>query len=316
MISVVIPVYNGEKTIQETIQSILKQTFTDFEIIVINDGSQDTTVDIVNQIKDIRIKIFSYPNAGLASSRNRGLKIANRKYISFMDADDIWTPDKLEAQLNALINNPTAAVAYSWTDYIDESSQFLRSGLYITVNGYALPKLLFTNFLENGSNGLFLTQSLRDLGGFDESLERSADWDMYLRLAADYPFVCVPAPQILYRVSNSSMSTNINKMEKAGLKIINKAFCQAPQGLQSLKNQSLANLYMFLTLKSLEGYPKPQKSLVALNLLGKSFKYQPSIAWNRRKITLIAILKSILGIVLPGKKSQSFWNFLKKFNQK
>ncbi|MEA5553235.1 glycosyltransferase [Anabaena cylindrica UHCC 0172] len=316
MISVVIPVYNGEKTIQETIQSILKQTFTDFEIIVINDGSKDTTLDIIDQIKDIRIKIFSYPNAGLASSRNRGLKIANRKYISFMDADDIWTPDKLEAQLNALIKNSTAAVAYSWTDYIDESSQFLRSGLYITVNGYALPKLLFTNFLENGSNGLFLTQALRDLGGFDESLERSADWDMYLRLAADYPFVCVPTPQILYRVSNSSMSTNINKMEEAGLKIINKAFCQAPQDLQSLKNQSLANLYMFLTLKSLEGYPKPQKSLVALKLLGKTFKYQPAIAWNRRKITLIAVIKSILGIVLPGKKAQSFWIFLKKFNQK
>lgn len=316
MISVVIPAYNSEKTIPETIESVLKQTFTDFEIIVINDGSKDATLDVVNQIKDARIKIFSYPNAGPVVSRNRGLEIATGKYIAFMDHDDIWTPDKLESQLNALKNNPEAAVAYSWINYIDESSQFLRSGLRVSVNGYVLPQLLLTNFLETSSNPLILTEALRKLGNFDESVEPSDDWDMYLRLAADYHFVCVPAPQILYRISSTSMSNNINKMQDSGLKVINKVFSQAPQNLQYLKNQSLANLYMYLTLKSLEGYPKPEKSLLALKLLTQTLKHQPSIAWNRRRLTLIAILKSLVGIVLPSQKAQIFWNYLKKYTQK
>lgn len=315
MISVIIPAYNSEKTIQETIESILKQTFTDFEIIVINDGSQDATLDIVNQINDVRIKVFSYPNSGPVVSRNRGLELAKGKYIAFMDHDDIWTYDKLEAQFKALTNNPKAAIAYSWINYIDESSQFLHSGLRISVNGYGLPKLLLTNFLETSSNPLILTQALQKSGNFDQSVEPSDDWDMYLRLARDYHFVCVPAPQILYRLSTTSLSTNINKMQESGLKVLEKAFYQAPRDLQPLKNKSIANFYMYLTLKSLEGYPNPQKSFLALNLLSKTLKYQPSTVWNRQKLTLIAILKSILGIIFPGQKAQSLWNYLKKFQQ-
>src|SRR4028119_812278 len=110
LISVIIPVYNGEKTIQETIESVLNQTFTDFELIVINDGSQDATLEIVERIQDSRLKVLSYPNAGQAASRNRGLSHASGEYISFIDADDLWTPDKLEAQLRALQDNPQAAV--------------------------------------------------------------------------------------------------------------------------------------------------------------------------------------------------------------
>src|SRR3712207_3352824 len=112
LISVIIPVYNGEKTIQETIESVLNQTFPSFELIVINDGSHDSTLDIVSSIKDPRIKVFSYPNAGLSASRNRGISVACGEYVSFIDADDLWTPDKLEAQYKALQANPQAAVAY------------------------------------------------------------------------------------------------------------------------------------------------------------------------------------------------------------
>ncbi|WP_329607065.1 glycosyltransferase family A protein [Planktothrix agardhii] len=101
LISVIIPAYNAEKTIQETIYSVLKQTWQDFELIVINDGSQDATLEVLSSIQDPRLRILSYSNAGLASSRNRGITEATGEYISFMDADDLWTPDKLEAQFQA-----------------------------------------------------------------------------------------------------------------------------------------------------------------------------------------------------------------------
>jgi glycosyltransferase involved in cell wall biosynthesis len=201
LISVIIPAYNCEKSIKETINSVLQQTFTDFELIVINDGSQDSTLDVINSIQDTRMKVFSFENAGGNISRNRGLNLAVGNYISFLDADDIWTPDKLESQLEALQKNPEAHVAYSWTDYIDEEGNFLVSGRRVSVNGDVYEKLLINNFLENGSNPLIRKEALVELDGFDESLKAAQDWDMWLRLAAKYSFVAVPKVQILYRAN-------------------------------------------------------------------------------------------------------------------
>ncbi|WP_144017894.1 glycosyltransferase, partial [Planktothrix sp. PCC 11201] len=183
---------------------------------------------IIREIEDSRIRIFSYSNAGLASSRNRGIDHAQGEYITFLDADDLWTPDKLEAQFQALQEHPEAAVAYSWTDYIDQSSQFLHSGRQITINGDVYEHLLVNNFLENGSNPLIRKQALNQVGEFDTSLKAGEDWDMWLRLAADYQFVVVTRPQILYRVSTGSMSSQIKNQERECLKVIEKAFKFAP----------------------------------------------------------------------------------------
>lgn len=251
-ISVVIPVYNGEKTIKETIESVLSQTWQDFEILVINDGSTDSTLEVVKSIPDSRIKIFSYNNAGPSASRNRGISYAAGEFIAFLDADDLWTPDKLEAQLKALQNNPQAAVAYSWTNHIDKSGNFLRTGSQIAVNGNAYEKLLLVNFFEHGSNPLICKQALLEVGGFDESLRQGEDWEMWLRLAARYDLVAVPLRQILYRVYNKSASSNVLKLESGSRQVIERAFKQAPLSLQHLKFYSLANLYKYLTYKVLE----------------------------------------------------------------
>ena len=187
----------------------------------------------------------------MSASRNRGISQAKGEYISFIDADDLWTPDKLESQWQALQENRQAAVAYSWTDYIDESSKFMKSGRRIKVNGDAFSKLLITNFLENGSNPLIRQQALEKVGGFDESLSAAEDKDMWLRLAADYEFVCVEKPQILYRTSTTSMSTNLKRQETASLKVIERGFSYPKaQKLQHLKKQSLSHLYQYLTFKS------------------------------------------------------------------
>ena len=95
IISVIIPAYNAEKTIRETIESVIKQTFSDWELIVVNDGSQDRTVEVVSQIKDPRIKLFSIPHAGVSASRNRGFDNSVGQFIAFLDADDLWKPEKL-----------------------------------------------------------------------------------------------------------------------------------------------------------------------------------------------------------------------------
>lgn len=307
IISVIIPVFNGEKTIRETLQSVLNQTFTDFEVIVIDDGSNDSTLEVVSSIKDSKLKVFSYSNAGQAESRNRGIAKAVGEYITFIDADDLWTPDKLEAQLKALHDHPRAAVAYSWTDYIDESGKFLGSGQHLTVNGDAYAQLLVKCFLENGSNPLIRSQALTAVGVFDKAMTPSEDWDLYLRLASRYQFVCVSAPQILYRISATSESSNTRRMASAGLRVIEQAFAQAPQSLQHLKKQSFAEFYNYLFFRSLKGTPERQKSLLLAQFFWKSFKYDRSLSKRLgKRMMLITFLKITTGLLLRPQQAQAF----------
>ncbi|MBG1266594.1 glycosyltransferase [Nostoc sp. WHI] len=298
VISVIIPTYNSEKTIKETIESVLNQSFTSFELIIINDGSQDSTIEVITQIQDSRIKVFSYPNAGGNVSRNRGLHHAVGEFVSFLDADDIWTTDKLQSQLNALQENLSAKVAYSWTDYIDENSEIVLSGTHFTANGDVYEKLLVTNFLENGSNPLICRKSLIALGGFDESLGAAQDWDMWLRLACKFNFVCVPSVQILYRITANSVSSNLVRQENASLQVLKKAYEQRPSALKSSWNISLTNLYKYLTCKALQKPFNRQKSLTAAKFLCNYF-LNDSLRFHRIIFTLKLLLKIIIILIVP-----------------
>jgi len=315
LISVIIPAYNAEKTIQETIESVLKQTRSDFEVLVINDGSTDRTLEIVSRIKDERLRIFSYPNAGVAPTRNRGLVQATGEYISFLDADDLWTPDKLEAQLKALQDNPQAAVAYSWTDWIDESGQFLRPGGHITETGQVYEKLLVRDFIESGSNPLIRAEAFQDVGKFDESLAFGEDWDMWLRLAAGYEFVAVPSAQILYRISPNSASFNVWKMEAGSWRVLEKAWAQTPPSTPHLKRKILANRYQYLTLKALEGNLERRQGLVAVRFFGQAILNDP--AWLRRgKLMVIVLFKIGLATLLSPQQAQGIRTTLRNFLRK
>ncbi len=310
LISVIIPAYNAEKTIKETINSVLNQTFSDFELIVINDGSKDATLEIISQITDPRLKVISYNNAGASVSRNRGFRNSIGEFIAFLDADDLWTPDKLAAQLAALKNHPECDVAYSWTDCIDESSQFLRRGGYTTVNGDAYAHLLLSDILENGSSPLIRRQAFLDIGGFDESLPAGQDWDLYLRLAVKHQFVTVPKTQILYRVSSDSLSANHEKLETGSLRVIAKAFAQAPESLQYLKPYSLSNLYKYLSFKVLQEPPSSKKGLVAMKLIWNAVKNDPMLL--QKRVMLKVMMKIALLVLLPPPLATIAVNKMKK----
>ncbi|PMB32531.1 glycosyl transferase family A [Fischerella thermalis CCMEE 5319] len=310
LISIVIPTYNSEKTIRHTIESVLQQTFSDFELIIINDGSTDSTLKVVSQFQDSRIKVFSFDNAGGNVSRNRGLKQAIGEFVSFLDADDLWTPDKLESQLNALKENPQAVVAYSWTDYIDEQGKFLLSGTHITANGNVYEKLLISNFLENGSNPLIRREVLVELGGFDESLTAAQDWDMWLRLAQNFNFIAVPHVQILYRISANSLSTNLARQEKASLQVLNKACSTNTQDLSHLRRKSLTNLYKYLTCKALQQPFNRKKGLAAARFLWK-YIFNDSSRFNHTNLILKLLFKITLIIIFPSTLSTSLLTRIK-----
>ncbi|MDC0835920.1 Beta-13-glucosyltransferase [Geitlerinema sp. FC II] len=297
LISVVIPVYNGEATIRATIASVLDQSFRDFELIVIDDGSTDNTVEIVKAIADPRISVFSYANAGQAESRNRGAKLASGEFLSFIDADDLWTPDKLDAQLQALKDRPDAAVAYSWTAHVDEGDRFFRHGPRLSFEGNVYEKLIINDFVGSGSNVLVRKSAFFDVGGFETSFPPAEDWELWVRLAAKYRFVVVPKAQILYRTLTRSASFNVAKMEASSLKVIDRIFQDAPESLKQFEPLCLGHRYKYLTYKALDLTPERKRARSAFRFLALALYFDRDL-WRRRVVWKV-LLRTTATLLFP-----------------
>ncbi|MEB3337942.1 MAG: glycosyltransferase [Leptolyngbyaceae bacterium] len=301
-ISVIIPAYNAEGTILKTIQSVQKQTFSDFELIVIDDGSNDGTLEQLSTIPDPRLKVFSYPNGGVAIARNRGIAHAKGEFISFLDADDLWAIDKLELQLQALRQQPEAGVAYSWTHFIEEDGNFFFKGEQTSFDGHVYDKLLFGNFLKSGSNPLIRRQAIESIEGFDPTLPPAEDWDFYLRLATHWPFVVVPKPQIFYRQVSKSASSQVKAMEEGSLRVLQKAFQNSTQDLQKLNPKILAHLYQFLAHLYLKRSLNREGVQQATHKLKVAISLHPWILLASK--TQILVAKLLLIYLLPNQVSR------------
>ena len=244
-ISIIIPTYNSANTIEETIASVQKQDFTDFELIIIDDGSQDNTIEVVQHVVEPRLKLFAYENGGVAVARNRGIAKSTGEYISFLDADDLWSSDKLSKQFEALKKSAKAKVAYSWTSFIDDQGKHLFSGTRFGYEGNVYPQLIQTNFLTNASNILIQRDVLNLIQGFNPQLAYTADWDFYLRLAQNFEFVVVPKYQIFYRQSANSMSSKIEPLKKESLALLDRVYQTTAVELETLKTKSYSILYLY-----------------------------------------------------------------------
>lgn len=311
-ISVVIPAYNAERTIVKTIESVQQQTFQDFELIVINDGSTDRTLELVQSIKDRRLKIFSYENGGLPTARNRGLSHATGEFITFIDADDLWTPDKLEAQLAALQQHPEAGVAYSWTYFMYEKGETFSFHPCppTSFEGNVYDKLLISDFIRSGSNVLLRKQAIASVGGFDPALKSCEDWDCWLRLAAKWTFVVVPKYQILYRQASGAMSSKVETMKEAALIAMEKAYRAAPPELQYLKKQTLTSFHKYVADLYLQHNNDTNAVTQAGQNLWAAIRLQPQtlLAQNTQR----TLIKFILKRVFPPRVASYFLKLLSK----
>lgn len=303
-VSVVIPAYNAEETISETIDSVLNQTFGDFELIVIDDGSRDKTCEIARAIDDSRIMVFSYPNGGVSVARNRGIEHAKGEFISFIDHDDLWTNDKLEAQLAALSRQPEAGGVYSWTVNMmvgeDANLSFVK-GSESTLEGNIYPDLLLGNFIGNGSNILVRREVINKIGGFEPGLVFS-DWDFCLRVASDFKIAVVPKPQILYRKVSGSMSSKTYAMEVEGLHALRKAYEAAPDDLQYLKKKSKAFLFRYCADLALSQHIDDVDLKYVQEKLSSAIRLYPEITKERYAQKLI--VKFFIMYLFPKRLSK------------
>lgn len=309
-ISVVIPAFNAEATIEETVYSVLQQSWSDFELIIIEPGSTDGTARVLNHFCDSRLRIIQRPQGNVGVNRNYGLSLARGEFTTFLDADDLWTPKKLESQYQRLQQNPSADVCYSMSDCIDELGNRLYPASHATWEGDVYGKLLLSNFVASGSNFMARTSVLKSIHGFDESLSNCEDLDICLRLAETHQFVAVPQVQVLYRLAQGSKSSRLQGVEHSNLRILSQGYASARgQCCSHLEPESYINLYTFLGFKALRDWDP--NGWQALAYLAKAFRWSPKLLL--RKDCYKIILRASLAILLSR---QLNWALTRKLREK
>lgn len=253
-VSVIIPVYNVEEYISDTIRSVLEQTYSNFELLIVNDGSPDRSVEICQGFNDPRIRIINQLNRGLAGARNTGIRHATGEYIAFLDGDDLWLPTKLAQHLEHLEKRPEVGISYSRSELIDQSGS--RTGTYLMpeLSGITVFTLLRGSPIGNGSAAVFRREVFEEIQFqddryrteycyFDEQFRQSEDIECWLRIAIQtkWQWEGIPEASTLYRVNPNGLSANLNKQFNSWEKVLEKTKSYAPDLIT--RWESLAKAY-------------------------------------------------------------------------
>jgi len=216
--SVVIPAYNAELFIERTLRSVLRQTHSNLEVIVVDDGSTDKTRVIAEAAAttDDRVRIISVPNGGVAKARNIGIAEANGEFVAFLDADDLWHPTKIELQVTAMSRRSgdyQPAAVYTLSRTIDTEDRVTGSGRRVVLSGYSFARHLYAKPVGNGSSILVRREAAILAGGFDPTwaargIGGCEDLDFELRIAAKYPITAIGLYLVGYRQYPGNMSSN------------------------------------------------------------------------------------------------------------
>ena len=216
-VSVVMTCYNYGRYLTGAIQSVLSQTYQDFEIILVNDGSTDDTDQVVKRyLGNPRFSYIQQNNAGQANAKNAGIRNSRGKYIAFLDADDLWVKDKLEKQIRLFLSD-SVGVVFSRASYIDEHGKKLNmkvNGKYLQPKRGKITKDLFIDNFVPFSSSIVRQKCLEQFGLFDEAFKMGIDWDLWLRLSTAFKFDFVDEPLLLYRVGHlGQMSKNVEERQ-------------------------------------------------------------------------------------------------------
>ena len=228
-VDVIIPSFNAAKYLPAAIESVVSQTFDDWRILIVDDGSTDNTAEVVAPFLDRlgpKIRYIKQDNRGVSAARNTAFLASTSEFLALLDADDMWLPCRLSESLNVLAERPQAGLSYGLIRTIDPEGRLGSPwvGNLTHAQGRIAP-YIYTRTVELPSPTITLRKKCIDeVGVFDESLRVTEDRDLWLRIALRYEVAFVPNILALYRVSPSSLSTDPKRMLQAQLKFIRKHY--------------------------------------------------------------------------------------------
>lgn len=211
MVSVVTPTYNRADFLAEAIDSVLAQTYTRFEMIIVDDGSTDGTRELVERYSDDpRIRYFYQENQGQSVARNWGIAEAKGEFVCFLDSDNAWFPHKLERSLDVFRANPSVDIVYGDNVLIDEHGRESGRDSMVRHSGRITSELLKDNFVTMNTT-MTRRRCLEEMGGFNPNDPVADDYGLWLRLSSRYKFEYVPEVFGKYRVMSNQISSNKDK---------------------------------------------------------------------------------------------------------
>jgi glycosyltransferase involved in cell wall biosynthesis len=282
LVSVVIPAYNAAATVGATLESVLAQTVDDLEVIVVDDGSSDDTAAVVHAIDDPRVRLIEKPNGGASDSRNAGIAEATGRYVAFLDADDLWVPDKLERQLDWLASNPGVGAVQTGVRFVDDELNTLDIRRCRPSEDALLETLQFENLPGFNSTLLVERELLERLGRYDTSLAILEDWNLAIELAKEGNLGGIEEPLALYRQHPGNRSRNLEIHVEPGFIVLGRLFADpaTPERIRAKKGLIYGRFFTMLaggafrnrqwrdwlrwTLKAVRADPRTLKYMAAL----------------------------------------------------
>jgi glycosyltransferase involved in cell wall biosynthesis len=293
-VSVIIPTYNAMSYLPSAIESVLRQTFSNFELIIVDDGSTDRTVEWASGLTDARVKVILQDNYGSARARNQGIAIADGEYIALLDADDVWESSKLEKQVRFLDENPEIGIVDTWTLLIEDSGQSTGKIVVSKATKDVWQQLVqFQPVCACDSTPLIRRECFEIVGLFDENLLFLEDLDLWIRLASRFNFGVIKEPLVRYRQHSGSKSSNCRETLLAFRQIIEKTFESAPVELLYLRDRGYGRVNLYLAWKSLINKDRDR----AIHFRDRAIAHYPQLrySWDYLRLTIALWLMQSFG---------------------
>jgi len=301
LVSVIMPVYRGERFIAAAIESVLAQAYRDFEIVIVNDGSPDESARIISQfLPHPQIRYIEQQNAGVAAARNAGVAHANGAFIGLLDQDDLWLPNKLARQVSYLYSHPEIGLVHTRVKCIDGDGAPRSCAGAIGVypyEGLCAGRLLLGNVIAPVTV-LLRSECIDDVGTFDQRFAPADDWELWMRIARRHPIGFIDEETACYRFHGENVSSDQLKMQRAVLNIID-AICERfPDVAESVSPAELAYARSVALGGAAEALEERGRKAEARRYRKESFKTSGSID------DLLALL------LIPAARRQRIRKFL------
>lgn len=312
-ISVIIPTYNRAAYLKEAIESVLRQTFQDIEIIVVDDNSTDSTKDMIASYRD-RVKYVFQENKERGAARNNGIVHSEGEYVALLDSDDMWLPNHLEVCLNALRGIPEAGLSFSGSYVVNEKGSIISKMKLSRFNGYVL-KDIVSNYSSGGCNAssCLIRRNVFDKTGYfreEKNLSGSEDWEMWARISVLAKFISTNTYTAMVRFHGGKSSINADRMAKSMTMALD-IVCENPEispKIKNLKRQAYSSLYTVIGIN----YYASGDMKTARRYLREAVRTVPSSIFKNRRV-IFTFLRSLLGPRLSSMMRKIKWVLGSKF---